>query len=218
MRSRLQLPDSVTTILCYGDSNTWGYDPTTEGGRLPRDVRWPGRLAASLGPGFEVIAEGLNGRTATLDSPVADGRNGLTYLLPCLHSHAPIDLVVIFLGTNDLGDRYGLPAPDVAGAVGRLVRVVRASEAGPDGSGPPVLMICPPPFGKLDPDGSFVQAGEKSRRVGRHFAEVAALLDCELLDLDGVASYSDLDGIHLEAAGHAAVAAAVEPIVRRLLA
>lgn len=208
----------MKTILCYGDSNTWGYDPTTEGGRFPREVRWPVRLQAALGPSFEVIAEGLNGRTATLDSPVAEGRNGLTYLLPCLHSHAPLDLVVIYLGTNDLGDRYSLPAPDVAGAVGRLVRVVRTSEAGPDGGAPEVLMISPPPFARVDPEGSFVQAGEKSQRVGRHFAELAALLECELLDLDGVASYSDLDGIHLEADGHAAVAAAVEPIARLLLA
>lgn len=207
----------MKTILCYGDSNTWGFDPTTLGDRFPRDVRWPGRLANALGPGYEVIAEGLNGRTATLDSPVADGRNGLTYLLPCLHSHAPLDLVVIYLGTNDLGDRYGLPAPDVAGAVARLVRVVRASESGPDGAAPRVLVVCPPPFARLDPEGSFAGSGEKSRKVGRFFAEMTALLGCELLDLDGIASYSDLDGIHLEADGHAAVAVAVEAVVRRML-
>ncbi len=208
----------MLTILCFGDSNTWGFDPAEVGARYPRDVRWPGRLAAALGYGFEVIAEGLNGRTATLDSPVADGRNGLTYLLPCLHSHMPIDLVVIYLGTNDLGDRYGLPAGDVAGGVARLVRVVRTSESGPGGAAPQVLVLCPPPFARLDPEGSFANSGEKSRKVGRHFAEFAALLPFELLDLDGVASYSDLDGIHLEADGHAAVATAVEPIVRRMLA
>ena len=208
----------MKTILCYGDSNTWGFDPASDGGRFPRDVRWPTRLQAALGAGYEVIAEGLNGRTATLDSPVADGRNGLTYLLPCLHSHAPLELVVIYLGTNDLGDRYGLPAPDVAGAVARLVRVVRFSESGPDGGSPQILVVCPPPFARLDPEGSFAHAGAKSEQVGRYFAEMTALLGCELLDLDGVAAYSDLDGIHLEADGHAAVAVAVEAAVRRMLA
>jgi lysophospholipase L1-like esterase len=205
----------VRTILCFGDSNTWGADPASDA-RFARDVRWPVRLARALGEEWEVIAEGLNGRTATLDSPVADGRNGLTYLLPCLHSHMPLDLVVIYLGTNDASDRYSLPAQDVAGAVGRLVRVVRTSEAGPGGAAPMVLVVCPPPFGRLDPEGSFAHAGEKSRQLGRRFAEVCELLGCELIDLDGIAGYSDLDGIHLEAEGHAAVAVAVEQRVRAL--
>ena len=207
----------MKTVLCFGDSNTWGYVPGSEGERWPREVRWPMRLQAALGDEWDVIAEGLNGRTATVDSPVAEGRNGLTYLLPCLHSHMPIDLVVIYLGTNDTGDRYSLPAEIVAGAVGRLVRVVRTSEAGPNYAAPEVLVVCPPPFGRLDPEGSFANAGEKSRQLGRWFAELCKQLDCELVDLDGVASYSDLDGIHLDADGQAAVAAAVEEHVRRLL-
>jgi lysophospholipase L1-like esterase len=95
--------------------------------------------------------------------------------------------------------------------------MVRASESGPEGVAPPVLVICPPPFARVDPEGSFAHSVEKSRRVGRYFAEMTALLDCELLDLERVAAYSDLDGIHLDADGHAAVAAAVEPVVRRML-
>ena len=208
----------MRTVLCFGDSNTWGYVPGTDGGRWPREQRWPVRLQAALGAEWDVIAEGLNGRTATVDSPVAEGRNGLTYLLPCLHSHMPIDLVVIYLGTNDAGDRYSLPAETVAGAVGRLVRVVRTSEAGPGYSAPQVLVVCPPPFGKLDPEGSFANAGDKSRQLGHWFAEMCEQLDCELVDLDGIASYSDLDGIHLDAEGQAAVAAAVEERIRSLFA
>lgn len=206
----------MRTVLCFGDSNTWGYVPGSDGERFPREVRWPARLADALGSEWDVIAEGLNGRTATLDSPVAEGRNGLTYLLPCLHSHAPLDLVVIYLGTNDAGDRYSLPAETIAEAVGRLVRVVRTSESGPGGAAPDVLVVCPPPFGTLDPDGSFANAGGKSQQLGRWFAEVCGRLDCELLDLAGIAAYSDLDGIHLTAEGHAAVAAAVEERIRRL--
>jgi lysophospholipase L1-like esterase len=206
----------MKTVLCFGDSNTWGYVPGSDGGRFSRDIRWPLQLARALGDEWDVIAEGLNGRTATLDSPVADGRNGLTYLLPCLHSHMPLDVVVIYLGTNDAGDRYSLPAETVAGAVGRLVKVVRTSEAGPDGAAPKLIVVCPPPFGHLDPDGSFANAGAKSRQLGRWFAELAQELGCELIDLHGIAAYSDLDGIHLDADGHAAVAAAVEERLRRM--
>ena len=208
----------MRTVLCFGDSNTWGFDPTSESSRYPREIRWPGRLARALEDEWEVISEGLNGRTATLDSPVAAGRNGLTYLLPCLESHAPLDVVVIYLGTNDAGDRYTLPAQDVATAVGRLVRVVQTSETGHDEAAPSVLVVCPPPFGRLDPEGTFAHAGDKSRRLGKWFAEMCSLAGCELLDLDGVAAYSDLDGIHLDEEGHAAVAAAVEERLRRLSA
>ncbi|MGZ4291399.1 MAG: GDSL-type esterase/lipase family protein [Gaiellaceae bacterium] len=191
----------MRTLVCFGDSNTWGYLPGSNGARFPREARWPVRLAAALGPDWEVIAEGLNGRTATVESPVEDGRNGLPYFLPCLRSHKPVDLVVIYLGTNDVGFmRDDL----VARSVGRLVKLARSSETGRDASAPEVLVVCPPPF-----DG---------HALGPWFAEVCADLRCELLDLDGVAGYRVVgdDVEHLDDAGHAAVAVAVEERVRRL--
>jgi lysophospholipase L1-like esterase len=206
----------VPTILCFGDSNTWGYVPASDDERFARDVRWPGRLAQALGGHWEVVAEGLNGRTATLDSPVAEGRNGLRYLLPCLESHSPVDVVVIFLGTNDVADRFSLSAGDVAAAVGRLVRVVQRSELGPGRSAPQVLVICPPPFGSDDPELGFIQAAAKTEQLAARFAEMCAELGCELLNLDGVVAYSDLDGHHLDEAGHAALAQAVEDRLRAI--
>jgi lysophospholipase L1-like esterase len=193
----------MPTVVLFGDSNTWGYVPGTESGRYPRDVRWAGRLAAAL-DGWEVVAEGLNGRTATVDSPSSEGRNGLTYLIPCLQSHAPVDALVIYLGTNDVGEPYRLDAETAAASVGRLVRWARFAEAGPGGSPPEILVVCPPPF--------------EGHVLGPAFETMCDELDCELLDLDGVAVYSELDGIHLDADGHAAVAAAVEERLRDLLA
>ena len=190
----------MKTIVAFGDSNTWGAVPGTAGERFPRDVRWPGRLAAALGDTAEVIAEGLSGRMATIEDPVGEGRSGLPYLLPCLRSHAPVDLLVVYLGTNDASF---LEPHTVAGSVGRLVKVARNSEAGPEGGSPQVLVICPPPF--------------ETHRLGPSFAEMCALLQCELIDLEHVTTYSALDGIHLDEAGHAAVAAAVEERVRQLL-
>jgi len=190
----------VKTIVLFGDSNTWGYVPGSIGERFPSDVRWSARLASALGDTAEIIAEGLSGRTATIEHPAAEGRNGLPYLLPCLHSHAPVDLLVIYLGTNDaplLGDPLL-----VAWSVGRLIRVARTSEAGPDRSAPQVLVICPPPFGE--------------HQLGPAFREVCAALDCGLLELEDVTTYSPLDDEHLDEAGHIAVAAAVEVRVRQM--
>jgi len=196
----------MRTLVCFGDSNTWGYVPGSNGRRFPREARWPMRLQQALGDEWDVIAEGLNGRTATMDSPVDEGRNGLPYLVPCLQSHMPIDLLLIFLGTNDVGERFALPERDVARSVGRLVKAARSAEAGPEGNTPAILVVCPPPF-----DG---------HRLGPHFAEVCGELGCELLDLDGIASYVALtdDVEHLDEAGHAAVATAVEQCVRQLFA
>jgi lysophospholipase L1-like esterase len=190
----------MTTIVCFGDSNTWGYVPGSDGERFPPDVRWPARLATALGDDAEVVAEGLNGRTATIESPVEEGRNGLPYLVPCLRSHAPVDLLVIYLGTNDA---FWLEPLLVARSVGRLVKVARAAEAGRGRRSPDVLVVCPPPFDRYE--------------LGASFREVCGQLGCELLDLDGVTTYSDLDGIHLDAADQRAVAAAVEGRVRQML-
>lgn len=193
----------MRTIVCFGDSNTWGYVPGSRGARFPRAVRWPNVLAAALGDDYEVIAEGLGGRTATFERADSEGRNGLPYLLPCLLSHAPVDLVVVFLGTNDVNF---MEDDRVARCVARLVRVARASESSPDRRAPHVLVVCPPPF-----DG---------HALGPSFAEQCAELDVPLLDLDGVAAYPvvDDDVEHLDEQGHAALAAAVERHVRALFA
>jgi lysophospholipase L1-like esterase len=191
----------VKTVVCFGDSNTWGHVPGSDAERYPRDVRWPARLAAALAEEAEVIAEGLPGRTATIESPVAEGRNGLPYLVPCLRSHAPVDVLVIYLGTNDA---YWLEPIMVARSIGRLVKVARATEAGPDGGAPAVLVVCPPPFGEHE--------------LAPPFREVCDQLGCDLLELEGIATYSELDGAHLEESGHLAVAASVEARVRELLA
>jgi lysophospholipase L1-like esterase len=59
---------SMKTVLCYGDSNTWGYNPSTED-RYPLAERWVSVLALALGPEYLVIPEGLNGRTTVWPDP-----------------------------------------------------------------------------------------------------------------------------------------------------
>ena len=190
----------MKTLVCFGDSNTWGYVPGSEGERFPPGVRWSGRLAQALRDDWEVIAEGLNGRTAAVDSPVEEGRNGLPYFLPCLRSHKPVDLVAISLGTNDVNF---LSDELVARSVARLVKVALHSETGPGGGAPAVLVVCPPAIG--------------DRRLGAAFAAWLEPLECELLDLEGVARYSEHDLEHFDAEAHAAVATALEERVRTLV-
>lgn len=104
-----------------------GYEPAS-GQRFAENVRWTGVLASMLGPDFRIIEEGLNARTTAFDDPVEGlHKNGRAYLLPCLESHAPLDLVIIMLGTNDLKQRFRLPASDIAEAAGSLVKSVASA-------------------------------------------------------------------------------------------
>ena len=80
-------------ILCFGDSNTFGSNP--EGGRYPREIRWPGRLQILLGSDDYVIEEGMGGRTTVWDDPLEPNRNGLSALPIALLSHKPLDLVIL---------------------------------------------------------------------------------------------------------------------------
>ena len=206
----------MPTVLCYGDSNTWGYDPAT-GLRFARDVRWPGRLQAALGADWYVVEEGLNGRTTTRESPHAEGRNGLDYLPPCLDSHAPLDVVLIFLGTNDLADRYSMTATDIAAGAARLARIVARSEAGVGGGPPTPILLYPPPVGETTWSEDWSGAPAKSAVLADRFRAAAAENGVELIDLGETTRYSAIDGIHLGADGHAAVAKQVEQKLRRLV-
>ncbi len=202
-------------ILCYGDSNTWGYDPATRG-RFDSTTRWTGVLQTLLGDNFTVIAEGLNGRTTSWDDPLAPGRNGLTYLRPCLESHQPVDLVTIMLGTNDLKQRFRLSASDIAEGAGLLVKTVQETLARQEGGGPPVLLIAPPSTAKLTKlAGMFEGASEKSRELAVHYRRNAEWNGCAFLDAGKVVQSSDKDGIHLEAHQHANLAKAVHDEIRR---
>jgi lysophospholipase L1-like esterase len=207
----------MRTVLCFGDSNTWGFVPGA-GGRFPAKVRWPGVLQAELGDGWRVLEEGLNGRTTVHENPLVPYRNGRDYLSPCLQSHMPLDLVVIYLGTNDLADRYAVPPLDVARGAAALAKLARTSETGP-GDGPPeVLLLGLPRLGRSDAlAGTMSGAAAKAIELPRCFALAAAEVGVPLLDLAEVAAYSDVDGVHLDADGHRAVGLAVAHAVGKLL-
>ena len=206
------------SILCYGDSNTWGYVPGSEGERFPWEVRWPGVLQAELGDKFRVIEEGLSGRTTVLDNPLEQYRNGREYLLPCLQSHQPLDLVVIFLGTNDLCDRYSLPPLDIARGAALLAQIALRSETGPGYGAPAVLLCSLPRLGDTSTlADTFSGGAAKAADLSRYFQVAATEVGVPLLDLSEVTVYDDADGVHLNAGGHRAVALAVARVARELL-
>ncbi len=206
---------SERVVLCYGDSNTFGW--LASGERLPRSTRWPGVLAARLGEGWHVIEEGLGGRTTVLDDPEEPFRNGREYFVPCLFSHEPVDAVVLFLGTNDLKARFGATAADIAAGEGELVTIALESLAGPGAAPPRVLVLGLPRLGRLTELAEmFAGAEEKAAQLPEHLKAVAAARGADFLDLGELLAYSDADGIHLDERGHRTIGEAVAGAVRRM--
>ena len=95
----------IKKIICFGDSNTHGYNSKTMG-RFSEDERWTKLLGKYLGEEYDVVEEGLEGRTACFDDPLFEGLCGFHYLYPCLMTHKPVDLLIIMLGTNELKTTY----------------------------------------------------------------------------------------------------------------
>jgi len=208
----------MKTILCYGDSNTWGAVPVT-GERFAPSVRWTGVLAQELGAEYRVVEEGLCGRTTVWDDPVEGRMSGKEYLVPCLESHRPIDLVVLLLGTNDLKLRFAVSAYDVAQSAGALVDIIQKSAAGPNAGAPQVLLIAPPVIARLSEYAEMFGDGarEKSKQFARFYRLIADQYRCHFLDAAQIVVSSDLDGIHLDADQHAKLGKAVAARVKEIL-
>ncbi|HYQ72050.1 MAG TPA: SGNH/GDSL hydrolase family protein [Gammaproteobacteria bacterium] len=200
----------MKTILCYGDSITWGYIPG-DAGRYPLARRWPSVLQAEIGTGFQVVAEGLRGRYTVHDEPFRPGRNGAALLEPILETHSPVDLLVIFLGTNDVLHHGDMTASDAARGVEVLARIALGSETGPAGQAPRVMLVSPPRMGALSSELAELCHGDPARSAGfsRHYRAVAEARKLFFLDAADIVEPSPVDGVHLEEAGHAALGKAV---------
>lgn len=204
----------MKSILCFGDSNTWGYNPEAAGMPLCRfawQQRWTGLLQQQLGEDYQIIEEGLSGRTTVFNDPSAPGRNGLAWLLPCLHTHQPLDLVLIMLGTNDTKSVYGAPAREIATGMERLIQTAR-NPFHFDCRQPPEVLVVSPIFVGEDIGQSWLwevfdhSSVEKSKRLPALYKEIAGAYSCHYLSAAELAGPMPGEGIHLDTAGHRALA------------
>lgn len=209
------------TVLCYGDSLTWGFDAEGQA-RHPFEDRWPSVLQKALGPGVNVIAEGLNGRTTAYDDHLAAAdRNGARLLPSILTSHAPLDLVVIMLGTNDLKRGNAGSAHHAMRGVERLVQIVR-HHPWPFGTEeqPEILIVAPPKVCETaNPVFAAMYKGAvtESDMLGSLYSDLADDLGCGFFDAASVCETTPVDGVHLDAANTRALGRGLEPIVRMML-
>jgi lysophospholipase L1-like esterase len=210
----------MKTILCYGDSLTWGYNAVGPSRHAYED-RWPSVLQAELGDAARVIPDGLNGRTTAFDDHLAAAdRNGAKTLPTSLTTHAPLDLVIIFLGANDMKPWInGNPVTAKYGIL-RLVEIVQGHAYGFGWSAPKILIVSPPalsPTDNVEFQKLFMGGEAASRELARHYAEVAGLMGCGFFDAGSVAKTTPVDGLHLDAENTRAIGRALAPVVRKML-
>lgn len=211
-------PNSIK-VLCYGDSNTWGDPPDDRFARYPTDARWTGLLQQKLGDTYEIIEEGLCGRTTILDDPKEEGRNGKTYLIPCLLTHNPIDIVVLMLGTNDLKDRFNLSAEKIAVNIEELVKIAKEKAVTANKTQPKILVISPIYINEhaQKPTEGMKGAEEKSKKFAKYYRQVVEKQKCDFIDMAQYAKPSDIDGCHLDPEGHAQIAEVLTNKMKRII-
>lgn len=194
-------------ILCYGDSNTWGYISGSNHQRYGNDERWTKVLAKLLGNNFEIIEEGLNSRTLTSNDtrPGKEGRNGYEYLIPCLDTHDPIDLVILMLGTNELKSAYNKNARDVGEMLEKyFVKTILTRKSQLKDSYPSLLIVVPPVVNEnqqyCKANYKNLGAMKKSKQLNDIYKDIAEKYNCYFLGNQGLET--GIDGVHLTKESH----------------
>ncbi len=214
----------MKNILCYGDSNTYGLNPEWVHGNFGRhdiNTRWPGRLQNQLGSEYHIIEEGLCGRNTCFEDPTSPYRNGLPYFQPCIETHAPLDLIIIMLGTNDCKDILNASPAEIAMGLARLIKIAKDPALYLGAPVPKILVAVPVPIDegatKLPMGMISMKQVEKSRALAAQYKNTAKMNGCEYIDLGEYAKTTTYEGIHLNVEAHAAVANALEKKIREIL-
>ena len=216
-----EAPQEPRTVLCFGDSNTYGYDPVS-GNRLPRHIRWTGRLQKLLGAGYAVIEEGCNGRTTIFKDPAAPWKSGLEYLKPCLNSHKPIEVIVLMLGTNDLKMMFRADVREIAAGAEQLIREIDAFVDEKLKVRPKIILVSPPEIGEgIATTSEFKRSFDetaipRSREFSEYYRAVARRQGCTFFDAAKVVKPSEEDSLHLMPEEHAKFAQAMCECIKGL--
>ncbi|KGJ87760.1 SGNH/GDSL hydrolase family protein [Colwellia psychrerythraea] len=188
----------MKNILCFGDSNTWGYTPIT-GERYERSNRWPGALHNFLGKLFHIYEEGLCGRTIANNIEGRAPRSGKEILPVLLESHQPLDLVIVALGTNDLMHSFAHSAKGIAENMKELCLLISDNQfITQHQPKTKILIISPPHLAALPAEDQllFQYGVEKSKQLAAHYQHIAQELGIAFLDAQTIIQTTDLDGIH----------------------
>ncbi len=192
-------------ILCYGDSNTYGFNPKT-GGRYDKDIRWSGLLSSYL-PNYKIIEEGMNNRTGFFKNPSGLKQSGGEYLPIFLQNNKDIDICILSLGTNDAQFFYELDDTKTALGLKNLINSIKEVN-------PKTKIIIVPPVKITDrilKSSIFSMMFDKNsieiiQKVFPVFENIAKTNDCQYFDFNKITAPSEFDGLHYSAESHKIIA------------
>lgn len=187
-------------IVCFGDSNTWGYDPVS-GKRFDEDTRLDRAVAEVAGR--RLLCDRGRAERSYYRQPGSLGvgdkvRHGLR--APHAGIADAVDVLVIMLGGNDLKRKFHLPAPDVAGSLQNMLLRVRSHlRVYLNSPQTRILVVAPVPIGEGIAKSRFApffdaeDALRQSRELARWYRLVAEQFGCAFFDAAEVAQPGEVD-------------------------
>lgn len=213
------MAETLRKIICYGDSNTFGYDPRCFlGDRYPEERIWttllenalnaPDPAAGCSGCRFEIINRGMNGRKI----PAAGW--GYRYVESILDGLAPSDFLVIMLGSNDI---FMTDDPDAGIPVDKMDELLRWLTERENCPG--IILIAPPYPDEEDLGGGsgLMRYVTQSKVMNRGFRKLAEHYGTEFADASGWGIEAAFDGVHFTEEGHAVFAARLTEMLQEIL-
>ena len=199
----------MINIVCFGDSNTFGYIPN--GARYDKNTRWTGILQNLLGNEYNVIEEGLNGRTTIYNREEEPERNGYNALNVILHSQEPIDYIIVMLGTNDTKVYYDVSIEGIVFGIEKIINYILKFPYSYQSNPPKIVLISPILIREdiVDPGCFELSSALKSKEFANAYLEVAKKYNLIYLDASKHAKPSLIDGLHMDKDGHEKLAKAI---------
>lgn len=204
----------MKNMLCFGDSNTWGYNPATKD-RYPKEIRWTGLLQEKLQDAdVRIMEQGLCGRTTVFEDEYRPDRKGVDTLEEIFKSNEKIDSAVLMLGTNDCKTYYGNSAAEIAEGISSCLDVILQHVISEK-----VLLVSPICLGedvwKDEFDPEFNSTSVKvSRELKDAYRSIAEEKNVRFIDASEYAYPSKDDQEHMDVLGHSNLANAIYESVK----
>lgn len=193
----------MKTILCYGDSNTFGFNPE-DYSRYGKNTRWTGVLQSNLGDKYKVINEGANNRNGFVTNPQGDLYSAQKHYPELISNSDNIDIIILAIGTNDLQFLYNANSDDFEHGLENLISISKNKTND-------IILIPPVILSDNILNGFFKTQFDKtsilkSQTVGEIYYKLAKIHNCRIFDINKFTKPSETDGLHYSKESHKLIA------------